>query len=205
MSLMALTKNQIKSIELLLSRMAQNQVAQELGVTPKTLQRWAKILEYSDRLNGTLVEAREQATKQATETVKQKTTDNKVLLVLFGDRDALRQEQCQKLQIAQNALMFQVEEGDCRAISVFIKLSESIRSLYGLNIKSDIINAFEILLKAKVLTYEQVRKFKNYSDEYQRKIKNIGNEPPEKISYSPSSDDIDILLTEMSNDINWKF
>ena len=199
---MALTKNQIKSIELLLSGMAQNQVAQELGVTPKTLQRWAKIPEYSDRLNGTLMEPTEQATKQATQTVKQKTIDNKVLL---GDRDALRQEQCQKLQIAQNALMLQVEEGDCRAISVFIKLSESIRSLYGLNIKSDIINAFEILLKAEVLTYEQVRKFKNYSDEYQRKIKNIGNEPPEKISYSPSSDDIDILLTEMSNDINWKF
>jgi hypothetical protein len=202
---MALTKNQIKSIELLLSGMAQNQVAQELGVTPKTLQRWAKIPEYSDRLNGTLVEPSEQATKQATQTVKRKTIDDTVLL---GDRDALRQEQYQKLQIAQNALMFQVEEGDCRAISVFIKLSESIRSLYGLNIKSDIINAFEILLKAEVLTYEQVRKFKSYSDEYQRKIKNIGNEPPEKISYSSSvtdGNDIDRLLMEMSKDIDWKF
>jgi len=191
---MALTKNQIKSIELLLSGMAQNQVAKEIGVTPKTLQRWAKIPEYSDRLNGILVEAREQGTKQTTETVKQKTTDD---ILLLGDRDTLRQEQYQKLQIAQNALMLQVEEGDCRAISLFIKLSESIRLLYGLNVKSDIINAFEILLKAEVLTYEQIRKFKSYSDEYHRKIKNIGNEPPPEKSSLPMDDDLDRLLAKL--------
>jgi transposase-like protein len=191
---MALTQNQIKSIELLLSGMAQKQVAQELGVTPKTLQRWVKIPEYSDKLNGILLEAREQATKQATQTVKQKTMDD---MVLLSDRDALRQEQYQKLQIAQNALMLQVEEGDCRAIAVLVKLSESIRFLYGLNVKSDILNAFEILLKAGVLNYEQARKFKNYSDEYQQKIKNIGSEPPpEKLSLS-IDDDLDRLLADL--------
>jgi predicted transcriptional regulator len=195
---MALTQNQIKSIELLLSGMAQNQVAKELGVTPKTLQRWAKISEYSDKLNGILKDATEQATKQATETVKQKTIDN---IAALGDRDALRQEQYQKLQIAQNALMLQVEEGDCRAIAVYIKLSESIRLLYGLNVKNDILDAFEILVKAKVLPYKYLNKFQQYSYEYERKIKGIGDEPPDKISYNQSKPD-DEYLDKLFADIN---
>jgi transcriptional regulator with XRE-family HTH domain len=198
---MALTQNQIKSIELLLSGMAQNQVAQELGVTPKTLQRWAKIPEYGDKLNRILKDATEQATKQATETVKQKTIDN---IAALGDRDALRQEQYKILVIAQNALMRDIEEGDHRAISVLIKLSESIRLLYGLNVKNDILSAFEVLVKAEILPYRYLNKFKEYSYQYEKKIKGIGEEPPNKISYSQSmpADDIERELKDM---MNWKF
>jgi len=171
---MSLTEKQIKSIELLLSGMAQKQVAQELGVNVKTLQRWSKLPEYSDKLNGILTVATEQATQEATQIVKQKTLDD---MVLLGERDELRQEQYRRLEMAQNALMAEVERGDIRAITAFTKVSESIRALYGLDVKKDILDAFEIFVQAGILPYEVANKFLGYSREYYKKIKNLTKEP----------------------------
>jgi len=187
---MSLTEKQIKSIELLLSGIPQKQVAQELGVNAKTLQRWSKIPEYNAKLNGILTVATEQATERATEVVKQKTLDD---MVLLGERDELRQEQYRRLEIAQNALMAEVERGDIRAITAFTKVSESIRALYGLDVKKDILDAFEIFLKAGILPYDVCNKYLSYCNEFHRKIKNLTNEPPpvwlDEIDFSTLTED----------------
>jgi len=173
MSPMALTENQIKSIELLLSGMPQKQVAKAIGVTPKTLQRWAKESEYQNKLNGVLAVATEQAIKKAIEKIETKTIED---MVLLGERDELRHEQYRKLQIAQNAIMSEVEQGNLRAISVFTKVSESIRLLYGLNVKGEVIDAIEVLLKAGILSHQQVKKLKNITSDMSRRLQNLNDE-----------------------------
>jgi len=173
MSPMALTENQIKSIELLLSGMPQKQVAKAIGVTPKTLQRWAKESEYSNKLNGILTVATEQATQKAIEKIEHKTIED---MVLLGERDRLRHEQYRRLEIAQSAIMPEVEQGNLRAISVFTKLSESIRSLYGLNVKGEVWDAIEVLLEARLLTHDQVSKIKNITADVTRRLQNLDDE-----------------------------
>ncbi len=181
MSPMSLTKSQLKSIELLQSGMAQKDVAQELGVTPKTLQRWAKIPEYLDSLNGVVSVPTTKAPEQTTKIVKQEPKNEIFETFVLVDREKLRQQQYEKLQTAQNAIMDDVEGGDLRAITTFVKLSESIRLLYGLNVKHDILDALEVLVKAKILPYAYLEKYKDFSSDHQRKIKNLGNEPPRKV------------------------
>jgi len=171
---MALTENQIKSIELLLSGMPQKQVAKAIGVTPKTLQRWAKESEYSNKLNGILTVATEQATQKAVEKIERKTIED---MVLLGEKDRLRHEQYRRLEIAQSAIMAEVEQGNLRAISVFTKLSESIRLLYGLNVKGEVWDAIEVLLEARLLTHDQVSKIKNITADVTRRLQNLDDEP----------------------------
>lgn len=145
--IVSLTENQLKSIKLLLSGMPQNEVAQRLGVTPRTLQRWAKNPEYKAGLGDSATQATE-AIHTELEVVEE--------FDFFAERKALRKAECELLNIAQNAIMKEVKAGNLRAIAILLKISERRSRLLALDVANyPFLNALEILIEDKIASPEQ--------------------------------------------------
>ncbi|MBD2571367.1 hypothetical protein [Anabaena lutea] len=142
---MALSEIQNKSIEMLLQGTQQKDVAATLEVTPKTLQRWAKIPEYAARLNNDPIP---QATQQATNT--QYATEHKPL-----SRSAARDKELALLDTIQTNLenLLDKNSGDLRIIDRLLKVSERRSRLLGLEVKNmAVLEAAEILMSEGVIT-----------------------------------------------------
>jgi hypothetical protein len=179
---MSLTEQQLESIKLLSTGKLQKDVAQALGITPKTLQRWGKLTEYQEKLTESTKKA-SAITADSQESLQRGTipAQPKTVEELLEDKARLRIDQFNSLKMAQNAILPQVEEGDLRAIAAFIKLSETITKLLDLYPKNDsIANAIEVLEKAKILPYQITWKYKEYERAHQQRLETLALEPKPK-------------------------
>jgi len=208
---MSLSEQQLKSIKLLSTGKLQKEVAQALGITPKTLQRWGKLTEYQENLAESIKKA-SAITADSQESLQRGTipAQHKTGEELLEDKARLRIDQFNSLKMAQNAILPQVEEGDLRAIAAFIKLSEAITKLLDLYPKNDSVAlAIEVLEKARILPYQTTSKYKEYIREHQQKLETLALEPKPKpkVPISPRPEEEINWLSSESEDIdkqiNW--
>jgi hypothetical protein len=145
---MALSEIQLKSIELLLSGKLQKDTAVELGVNPKTLQRWLKNPEYYAALNNLLIpQATIEKTLKTTE--KPQTATKKPIT-----RESARQNELQLLDGLQASLetILENDSNNLRVIDRLLKISQQRVELLGLKIKDyPVLGMLDVLTKEGLL------------------------------------------------------
>ncbi|BDA76606.1 hypothetical protein CAL7716_107720 (plasmid) [Calothrix sp. PCC 7716] len=145
-----LTEKQIRAAILLGQGRLQVEVAKELGVNVKTLQRWSKDPEFQKVKNNvgasvteaTIQEAAQETVKATTEAIIKSTTT-----FSFTDRVGLIDEEYRLLQLVTEVCERKlIEDSDLRAGHLLIKLSERKCRLLGLDFpRSDLSDALMVL------------------------------------------------------------
>jgi len=107
--------------------MMQADVSQIVGVSVRTLQRWAKIPEYCQFLGGEPIEI--------VQPIQIKTEPLPYNPHELAGREEMRQAEWHLLNSTQSAIMSKIERGDLRAIAVLLKISERRCKLLRLDIQ----------------------------------------------------------------------
>jgi len=135
---------------MLSSGMLQREVAEALGVTPRTIQRWQLSQEFSQTLDAA----------QSAQTASQATTQaaTQVVMGTLSRRDELRAKEVTLLDKLQDKLMDSIESDGCgyRVVNLLIKISERRSKLLGLEIRNlSTLDAVEKLLQEDILSVGQ--------------------------------------------------
>jgi len=168
----SLTGQQLRAIELLRSGKKQIEVSQQIGVTAKTLQRWAKIPEYQKVLNGELHVEPLPILEPAK--IESSFSYNPYEV---GGREQMRRAEWDLLNSIQNAIFGSAETGDLRAIALVLKISENRRKLLGLDVQPlPAVKAVEALASDGLATETQSSAISSVFSQAEKAIKNAGND-----------------------------
>lgn len=110
----------LRAVVLLSTGLTQAQVAQELGVSVRTLQRWVKESEFQTTRQDVSSDMTNATVKATVEHFSN--TTNAVLS--YEHRRNLIWKEYEDLEIATQSIMTRVREGDLRAIHTLVKISE---------------------------------------------------------------------------------
>lgn len=156
----SLTEKKIRAAILLSQGRKQSEIAEELGINVKTLQRWSKDPEFQKVKNdvaasvteATIQETVQETIRTTTEAIVKSTTT-----FSFNDRVQLIAEEYRLLQLATEICERKlVEDCDYRAGHLLIKLSERKSRLLGLDLpSSDLSDALMVLTTLRGAVDEQ--------------------------------------------------
>jgi len=173
---MNLTEQQLKSIELLSSGMAQKDVAQAIGTTPRTLQRWSKLPEYREATKQAKSEKATIAIKQATDEKPASTPISVVQQPLTRDqtREQMRLAQNNILNELQLTMIPKALDGDIRAVNCLLKIMDYQSNLFGLKVSAiPILRAVEVLLMDHLIGVDHAQIISDSLAELERKMAKI--------------------------------
>lgn len=142
-----LTPKQSQCVALLLSGMRQKDVADSLGIAPKTIQRWHKLPEFAEAL--------ELGQGQVN------ISTSEILRDTLSQRDRLREKELALLDRMEEKLLSYIDSDGlgyriAGLVQSVVKISERRSKLLGLDIRSmSILDAVELLLKEQILSASQ--------------------------------------------------
>jgi uncharacterized protein YjcR len=146
----SLSQKQLECVGFMSSGVSQRKIAETLNITPKTIQRWQKLPEFSQALRAAEIgqERSQEIAKVAAEVVQENKTH----------RDHLRDKELKILDKIQENLevLLSNDPGNLRAIDRLIRVSETRSKLLGLNVRTyAVMDAMELLLQEHVVTFQQ--------------------------------------------------
>lgn len=163
----------IKAAVMLSGGCPQIKVAKELGVTPRTLQRWQKEPGFNDLKNDVACEILNTTMKATAEYLSQ---DVKPLFS-YQEKKNLILKECAHLDIALAVVLPMVQEGDLRAIDSLIRISERRCKLLALDQpRSNIVDAIAVLAQHGIIKEVQAVSAHQIFDEVDFKLSQIGLE-----------------------------
>jgi uncharacterized protein YjcR len=129
--------------------MLQTEIADVLGITPRTVQRWQLLPEFSQALKAAEAGQKDGQVKVISATHTARDT--------FSRREEMRSRELELLNNLQAFLLEDLQENkNHRSIDRLLKLSERRSQLLGLNIKNyHSLEAVEILLREEILSSAQ--------------------------------------------------
>ncbi|WP_102180026.1 phBC6A51 family helix-turn-helix protein [Fischerella thermalis] len=162
----------IKAAVLLSSGFSQAKVAQELGISKRTLQRWQREPSFKSLTNSVASEVTNATIKATSEHL----SEGGKPLFTYEYRKTLILKECEYLDIALNAVLPRIQEdGDLRAIDRLLRISERRCKLLGLDMPNpDILNAAIVLTEAGVIKEFQSDLVIKTMDEMTSKLAQIG-------------------------------
>lgn len=162
----------IKAAVLLSSGFSQAKVAQELGISKRTLQRWQREPSFKTLTNSVASEV----TNTTIKTTSEYLSEGSKPLFSYEYRKTLILKECEYLDIALNAVLPRIQEdGDLRAIDRLLKISERRCKLLALDMPQfDVIGAVTVLTEAGVIKESQSESVHVILDEMTNKMSQIG-------------------------------
>jgi transposase len=110
----------IKAAAMLASGLPPAKVAQALGVSLRTVNRWQREPAFADLKSDVTAKVADQTIKATVQNLNQEAKP----LFSYQSRKALILKECSHLDTALNAILPNVKEGDLGAIAALIKISE---------------------------------------------------------------------------------
>jgi transcriptional regulator with XRE-family HTH domain len=146
-----LTKKQLECVVMLSDGMRQAEVADALGITSRTVQRWQLLPEFSQALKAAEAGQKASQVKVITATHAAKDTLNR--------REEMRSRELELLDNLQAFLLEDLQENkNHRSIDRLIKISERRSKLLGLDIRNyPVLEALELLLSERIATTQHAQ------------------------------------------------
>jgi len=168
-----LTPSQLKAAELLSEGRTQADVARQLGIATKTVERWKKKPEFQQAVASP--ETRQEIERELKKQAELIGSGSLALAAITPKtKTEMRLDELGKLNMAENAIMERVEAGDLRAIALFLKISERRCKLFGLDLSTiPVLDAVQVLVSERMITSYQARLIVEGVEGVEKKIKDF--------------------------------
>lgn len=161
----------IKAAVLLSAGFSQAKVAEELGISTRTLQRWQKESGFNSLKNNVASEVTNTTVRATAEHLSQDVSP----LLTCDERKRLVLRECSLLDLALDSVLPLVESGSLQAIDRLIRISERRCKLLALDQpRSNIIDAMAVLAQHGIINDFQSASVNQILDEADFKLSRIG-------------------------------
>jgi transposase-like protein len=161
----------IKAAVLIAAGLSQAKVAEELGISTRTLQRWIKEAGFDTLKNNVASEVVHTTVKATAEHLSEGTNP----VFSYREKKNLVLKECEYLDLALATVLPMVAEGNLRAVDSLIRISQRRSELLALNQpRSSIVDAMAVLAQYGVIQPLQYNSVNEIFDEADLKLTQLG-------------------------------